>query len=522
MSKCELSRNQPEIETKSHEKITLGEFRFDIALPELTNASGVPVDLRSQSLLVLQLLAASAGKVVAKDILIETVWGDTFVTDDSLVQCISDIRRAIDDRDHKILQTLPRRGYRLNPGRAMPHLPALALPKLAGRHSIAVLPFTSLNDCREQVFFAEGLSEDLIARLSMVRAFRVLAVPSHFTFGGDFTRAENVETEFEPEFLIKGAVRRAGDLVRVTVQLIRNSDGTIVFSRRYDRRVLDIFQIQDDLVGEIIAETQVALTEGEVARLAMRRTRSVQAWEYFHQGVLEHIKYKSDSFSVARRMYRKALDIDPDYYDAMVADGWALFMESRFSYEISQRDAVRECRVLVDTLISRWPDVPDTIHLDAVLLMMEGEHEAAERRADEGREAGRSYLWGYAIVHIYGGSTKKATELFREAINTSLVLNSDALFCYAQCLTLIGEYEQAIILAEDFRLRVPGTVWGYTLLATAQAMAGQAAAATETVAAMRQAHPRFNLAMYRRHEPYRDAGTLNRITTLLAAAGVPD
>ncbi|WP_298850962.1 winged helix-turn-helix domain-containing protein [uncultured Ruegeria sp.] len=522
MSAGELSRNGSEIETKSQPIIFLGDFIFDPELLGLSDASGAPVDLRSQSLAVLCLLAAQAGRVVSKDNLIDSVWGDTFVTDDSLVQCISDIRRAICDRDHKVIQTLPRRGYRLNSGRATPHLPALALPDLAGRRAIAVLPFTNLNDNQEQTFFAEGISEDLIARLSMVRTLTVLAVPSRYTFGGEFIRAENADTEFEPEFLIKGTVRRAGDKVRVTVQLLDNSNGAIVLSRRYDRRVYDIFEIQDDLVGEIIAETQVALTDGEVAHLAVRQTRSVQAWEYFHQGLLEHIKYRPESFQTARRMYRRALDIDPDYFDAMVADAWALWMEARSLIDASQIDALRECRVLVDALISRWPNRPDALHLDAVLLMMEGEHEAAEKRADQGRKAGRSYLWGYAIVHIYGGSVKKATELFAELINSSLVLNNDALYCYAQCLTLMGEYEQAIILAEEYRLRVPATVYGYTLLATAQGMAGQSKLAAETVAAMRQTHPRFTLAMFRQHEPYRDAEILKRITDLLRKAGIPD
>ena len=223
MSEGVLSRNGPEIATKSHRSLSLGEFRFDPDQLELTDASGVPVNLRGQSLQVLHLLAAEAGKVVTKERLIDTVWGETFVTDDSLVQCIADIRRAIGDRDHKVIQTLPRRGYRLNPGRATPHLPALGLPDLAGHRAIAILPFTSLSDDPEQAFFAEGLSEDLIARLSMVRAIKVLALPSSFSFGGDFIRAENAEAEFEPEFLIKGTVRRSGNIGRVTVQLISKS-----------------------------------------------------------------------------------------------------------------------------------------------------------------------------------------------------------------------------------------------------------------------------------------------------------
>ena len=522
MSAGELSRNGPEIATKSRRELSLGDYRFDVAAAELSDASGTPVNLRSQSLEVLRLLAEKIGKVVTKDSLTDTVWGETFVTDDSLVQCIADIRRAIGDQEHKIVQTLPRRGYRLNAGRAIAYLPALALPDLAGRRSIAVIPFTNLGDDHEQVFFAEGLSEDLIARLSMVQALTVLAVPSRFAFGGEFIRAENAEKDFEPEFLIKGTVRRAKNMVRVTVQLVNHRSGAIVLSRRYDKCVHDIFEIQDELVSEIIAETQVALTEGEVAHLTIRQTRHVQAWEYFHQGVLEHIKFGPESFQAARRMYRKALDIDPDYYDAIVADAWAIWMEARSSPEINQLDALRDIRVKVDALISAWPNRPDALHLDALFLMLEGNYEAAEKRADQARSLGRSYLWGYAFVHIYAGSVKKAADLFAEAISNALVLNNDALYCYAQCLTLMGDYKQAIILAEEYRLRVPATVYGYTLLATAQGMAGQSAAAAETVAAMRQLHPHFTLAVFRHHEPYRNAETLNRIVDILKAAGIPE
>lgn len=518
----ELSRNGPEIETKSHQPILLGEFCFDIALPELSSASGEPVNLRSQSLEVLRLLADQAGKVVTKDSLIEAVWGETFVTDDSLVQCISDIRRAIGDRDHKMIQTLPRRGYRMNAGRATPLLPTRSMPDLAKRCAIAVLPFTSLSDDREQQFFAEGLSEDLIVRLSMVRSLVVLAAPSNFSFGGDFMRAEDAGTEFGPEYLIKGTVRRSGDMVRVTVHHLNYQSGTVIQSRRYDRHVKDIFEIQDDIASEIITETRVALSEGEVARLAIRRTRSVPAWEFFHQGVLEHIKYTPESNQAARRLYQKALEIDPNYYDAMVADGWALWQEARSSPVVSRTDALSECRGLVERLIARWPDYPDTLHLDAVLLMMEGKHDAAQDRADQARAAGRAYLWGYAIVHIYGGSVKKASELFRQAISTALVVNDDALFCYAHCLTLLGHHKQAIILAEEYRSRVPTTVYGFTLLATAQALDSQAAAAADTITDMREMHPHFTLAMFRRHEPYRDADTLDRIIALLKKAGIPD
>ncbi len=522
---AELSRNAPENETKSHEVISLGAFRFDPSQPALFDATGAAVALRSQSIEVLGQLAARTGEVVAKDSLIDAVWGDTFVTDDSLVQCIADIRRALGDSDHKLVQTLPRRGYRLNSGPVAIYLPAPLLPDLAGRRAIAVLPFISLSDDPEHAFFAEGLSEDLIARLSMVRRLTVLASPSRFVFNGDALRAKNAGTDLGPEFLIKGTVRRAHDKVRVTVQLIKTESETVLLSRRYDREIHDIFEIQDDIVSDIIAETRVALTEGEIARLALRRTRSVHAWEYFHQGVLEQHKCTPEGSIAARRLYRKAMQEDPDYYDAKVADVWAVWHETRGTYLPDPENGLKRCRAALDALIAEGPQGPDALHLDAVLLVQVGRHDEAVIRAEQAHLAGPSLMYGddiEAFVHLYCGNLQRAHDLQLANMRSAPIIGDNLLHYHAHCLTLMGKYEHALALAEEYRLRVPGTPYAYTLLATAHAMAGQPAAAAESIAVMRHAHPRFTLEIFRRHEPYREAETLDKIVAHLRRAGIPD
>ena len=109
-----MSRKPPEIDPKPAETISFGGFAFLTKSRELRTAEGKPVDLRSQSAEVFSVLAARAGEIVSKDALMQAVWPDTFVTDDSLTQCIADIRRALGDDRHHILETFPKRGYRLN------------------------------------------------------------------------------------------------------------------------------------------------------------------------------------------------------------------------------------------------------------------------------------------------------------------------------------------------------------------------------------------------------------------------
>ena len=517
-----MSRNPPEIETNTPEIMLLGAFRFDPVNAELRNADGSPIPLRSQSLEVLRVLAQHRGEVVKKDDLMATVWGDTFVTDDSLVQCISDIRRALGDSGHTLVQTLPRRGYRLNhgPETAM----SSAKTNYSHRRSIFVQPFTSIGPETDQTVFTEGLSEDLIARLSMVRNLTVVAARSSYSFQNDALRANQSDVDGSTNVLM-GSVRISGNKVRVTAQLVERQGGAVLFSRRYDRELKDVFAIQDDIASNIIAETRVALTEGEAARLAYRQTRSVQAWEYFHQGVLEYFKYTAEGNAAARSLYQRALAEDLNYFDARVAEAWTHFIDARPRLVADPANSLATCRKLVDRIIATSPEVTDIIQLDAMLLLLEGNYDAAVMRADAAYVAGPSFLYSRgttAWVHLYAGNLSRACEIYRERLNADPYFGDDALFYYAQCLSLLGEHEEAVSLAKEYRRRVPGTVYGYTLLATAQGLAGQKDAAKETVAALRLSHPQFSLEIFRRHEPFREDQILEKLASQLRDAGLPN
>ena len=149
------------------------------------------------------------------------------------------------------------------------------------------------------------------------------------------------------------AIRWAGDRLRVKVQLIENVSSTILLSRRYDRELHDVCDIQDDIANDIITETEVVLTEGEAARLGMHNTRSVRAWEYFHQGLVEHLKYAPDANRAARRLFRLALAEDPDYSDPLFADGWASWIAARSSYGPYPDADLHSCRAAIDALIAQ-------------------------------------------------------------------------------------------------------------------------------------------------------------------------
>lgn len=513
-----MSRNRDEIATKFAGTLLLGAFVFECANGELREGTGASVTLRNQSIQVLQFLAQHNAAAVGKEDLIAAVWGDTHVTDDSLVQCISEIRRALKDTNQTIIQTLPRKGYRLN-GTWVPDAPVL--PKYAHHRGVFIRAFKSIVSNNEHVAFAEGLSEDLITRLSMLRNLDVTAEHSGYSFKN--RNAPSRDGNPDSETVLMGSVRISGNKVRVTAQLLKQATDEIIFSRRYDRELEDIFEIQDDIAGNIIAETQIALTEGEAARMAHRRTRSVKAWERFHQAVLEHFKYTASGNTAARHLYREALRHDPAYLDARVGEAWTYWFDGRSSHVFDPDQSLRKCRNLADSLVTVAPDMPDVIQLDAALLVLEGDFDRATKRADEAFRAGPSFLYTRAItawVHLYAGNFERAREIYREHISASEYVADDTLFYFAQCLSLLGEHDEAVSLAQDYRRRVPGTVYGYTLLATALGLAGRKEAARATITQLHAAHPSFSLETFCRHEPFKDQSITEMLESELREAGL--
>ncbi len=200
---------------KSNDVLALGTFSFDLDRRELRNAAGQMIALRRQSADVLAELARHPEQTIEKDKLIEAVWGDTAVTDDSLVQCISDIRRTLGDGARDCVRTIPRRGYRLDPSKAVlvtkkgyrgkwafaaglalmvvagvvimllpaGEVPVRLLPDLpVDRPTIAILPFVNIGGDPDRLYFSDGLTEDLTTDLSRFSALRMISNASSFTY----------------------------------------------------------------------------------------------------------------------------------------------------------------------------------------------------------------------------------------------------------------------------------------------------------------------------------------------------
>jgi adenylate cyclase len=218
---------------------------IDMSLGNVTVSGGRPVALRPQTLSVLALLVEKACALVSKEELVERVWPGIAVTDDSLVQCITELRKALGDDAHSIIKTVPKRGYVLNsePRSAV----ALRQP------CIAVLPFVNMSGDPSRDYYGQGMAEDIITMLSCFPWIRVASRTSSFAYDKP-VNVRQVGKDLGVNYVLEGSVRDAGGKVRVTAQLIDAASGDHIWADRFDEEGGDIAAMQD-AVGHRIYHT---------------------------------------------------------------------------------------------------------------------------------------------------------------------------------------------------------------------------------------------------------------------------
>jgi adenylate cyclase len=194
------------------------------------------------------------------------------------------------------------------------------------RPSIAVLPFTNMSGDPEQEYFSDGITEDIITDLSKISALSVIARNTSFTYKGKPVKAQTVGRDLGADFIVEGSVRKAGGRVRVTGQLVNSSDGTHIWAERFDRELTDIFAIQDEITHAIVEELKVKLLPQEKKSIGQAPTDNVEAYTYYLRGRDFQYRYSKRYFELARRMFAKAIEFDPNYARAYAGiahcDSW--------------------------------------------------------------------------------------------------------------------------------------------------------------------------------------------------------
>lgn len=336
-------------------------FAFDRYVIDLDRAclmrDGTEVSLRPKSFDALVYLVKNRGRIAAKDELIAAVWPATFVTEDSLVKCIQEIRSALNDEEQRFVRTVPRRGYLFDAELSAPDdtvngrrsrtglalaasvtIAALALglayfsqrgseaPVMPAPRSVAVMPFTNLSPDPDNEYFAAGIHESILNQIVRIGDLNTIARTTMQRYAETDKSLGEIARELNVQAILEGSVRFADNRVLVTAQLIEPDSDLHLWSNEYDRPLDDIFAIQADIARQISAALEVELSAAEDRALDESPVESVEAYQLYLRGRYHWEKTTSRDLKQSIGYYQQAINIEPGFARAYagLADSYAM------------------------------------------------------------------------------------------------------------------------------------------------------------------------------------------------------
>ena len=274
-----------------------------------------PVPLAPKLAHTLLLLVENAGEMVAKEELLKKVWRDAFIEEGSLTRTISVLRKALHDgeKGQEFIATISKRGYRFVA--AVQEIEKPKSPAADGKAVLAVLPFENLSGDREQEYFSDGLTEEMITQLSRLNPERlgVIARTSAMMFKGTKRRITEIGKDLGADYVLEGSVRRSGNRVRISAQLILVADETHAWAKTYERSSRDVLKIQSEVARAIAGEIQIKLTSREERRLAKTPAVPAEAYEAYLRGRHAWNRRTEEGMRKSISFYEEAIQLYPHY-----------------------------------------------------------------------------------------------------------------------------------------------------------------------------------------------------------------
>ncbi|HNR22045.1 MAG TPA: winged helix-turn-helix domain-containing protein [Steroidobacteraceae bacterium] len=426
------------------ESITFGPFRFEAATLRLWNGAG-EVKLTPKAATVLAVLVRHAGTPVSKAALFSEAWPGTIVSDDALVSCVQELRRALGDdaREPRYIETRHRSGYRFVAGIGGPLPAGAAMPPSARTTTIAVLPFTDMSPGRDQDYFCEGLAEELIDALSHIEGLCVAARSSSFRFRGAGVDLADVGHKLGVGSIVEGSVRKAGDRLRITVQLIEVASGFHRWSKRFDRELGDIFAIQDEIAESVATTLRGGALSGEEKRALRRPETGAEPYEYYLRGRQSLHRMRRPDLNRSREMFEQAIELDGQFAPAWA--GLATVHALLYEWWGSAPGDLERADFASDRALALAPQLADAHVARGYVLAQHRRYEEAEHYFEAGIRINPNL---YDAYYYFGracfarGEIERSAVLFGRAAEVSPE-DFQSKFLMAQSLFMLGRREEA-------------------------------------------------------------------------------
>lgn len=394
---------------------------------------------------------------------------------------------------------------------------------LPEKPSIAVLAFDNMSGDAEQEYFSDGISEDIITDLSRLSELHVIARNSSFVYKNAAVSVPEVAKALGVRYVLEGSVRKVGNRVRVTAQLIDANDGGHVWANRFDRDLTDIFAVQDELTREIVTALKIQLTGGDQGRLAGGRPVDVKAYELLLRGREQASVHTLLANAAGRSLAEAAIAIDPDYAAAHALIAFTHVLDYVNDWSAEPEQSLRTGRALAEQAVAMANDQPDCHCWLSVACMWMRDLDRAKEEAHVGLAlAPNSVQLHMALAHalIFSGDPRAALDELEISMRLDPLYPEVLLQFLADAHFSLGNYETAILAIEARLMRNPQSETAYALLASCHGHLGRPEQSRQAWNRALELNPNFSIARRRRILPFRNPDDFERRVEGLRKAGL--
>lgn len=513
----------PELMSPVNEPVLIGDWLVDPRDDSLARGTE-RVKLEPRTMRLLMRLAQSPGQVVSQDELLESVWSGVVVGTASVYQSMSQLRKVFGDNDDppRYIETVARKGYRLiAPVAAPPKSVAAALPhetppvtsteapppptvsKPKGRWmalaaaaalavmaaawqflprtplapsqaTIVVLPFVDLTDGSTQQMFCDGLTEETSNWLAQIPSLRVVAHSSAFAYRGRSADVRTIGKELKTSHLLEGSLRRSGDRMRITVQLIDTQTGFQLWSESYDEKAGDVLRVQEDVARQVAGKLELRISAETDSHFDSRRSRTAQAQELFLNARAHALRFDAASNELAITLYRQAIRADPSFALAKV---WLAHAIGNRRYFTSQRteDLLPEILPLLAEAEKTAPKLMDLYVVRGSIYTDLRRRELAERDLRHALEISPNTVTATSKLGYFNLTGAKPREALSYYTMTAALDPRDFGWPAYRCIALtdMAMFEEAESACGQARALGPSSPWVYSVSSSLDAARGR-------------------------------------------------
>ena len=560
---------------------SVGDWQVDVGANRLRHGNK-EVKVESRVMEVLVYLANRPGELVTREALERDVWAGRVVSYESLTSIINKLRKAFGDsaRNPRVIETVSKKGYRFigvvgttspEPQGGISQSP-IAGPNVQTKNytsqlifwvpvalvivlaislytvlkstkesdssenlitvlsgettqSLTVLPFVDISSDTSKRYLGDGITEDLTTALSRISGFFVVSRSSAMLYKDQAIDVKKVAEQLGVNYVVEGSVQREGDNIRINAYLIDGKTGFQLWAQQYDRRVTDIFKVQDSITRKIVEALSVKLTEEDKKRTAQRYTISFDAYDTFLQGQVYYVRHTIEDNHKARELFQHAIELDPQFARAYSASALTYSAEYRYGWSDDRQAALKDAQLLAEKAVDIDGQLPQAYWVLGYIYLQQRKYDKAISAAKQAIKLNPNFADGFAtlgVSYIYAGDPENGMLMMQQALRLSPEYPAPYASALGQAYYFLERYDDAISILKQAIDRNVNLLTSHVFYIASLSRTGKLEEASWAAVQFKSLAPDFNLDDIGEMFPINDRKILINIKADLQRAGIQE